>query len=112
MHDLNSLFAGKLHALLHRPYPKGRDFYDFVWYMGHPAMEVNGLLLANAIKQTEGKTIQMTDETLKKILIEKFEKTDFTKLKKDVAPFVSDTNSLTLFDKNIFIQQAQMIQVG
>ena len=31
-HDLPSLFAGKLHALLARPYPKGRDWYDLVWY--------------------------------------------------------------------------------
>jgi hypothetical protein len=25
--------AGKLHAILQRPWPKGRDFYDLVWYL-------------------------------------------------------------------------------
>ena len=35
--DLPCLFAGKLHALLCRDWMmrvKGRDFYDFVWYLG------------------------------------------------------------------------------
>ena len=31
--DLPSLFAGKLHALLCRAYVKGRDWYDFIWYV-------------------------------------------------------------------------------
>jgi hypothetical protein len=36
--QLTTLFAGKLHAIISREYPrgriKGRDFYDFIWYMG------------------------------------------------------------------------------
>lgn len=52
-HDLASLFAGKLHALLARPHPKGRDWFDLVWYL----TEQRGLLpnlplLANALAQT------------------------------------------------------------
>jgi hypothetical protein len=31
--DLPSLFASKSHALLCRKYVKGRDWYDFVWYV-------------------------------------------------------------------------------
>ena len=31
--SLESGFALKLHALLCRPYAKGRDWYDFVWYV-------------------------------------------------------------------------------
>ncbi len=31
--DLPSLFASKCHALLCRPYVKGRDWFDFVWYV-------------------------------------------------------------------------------
>jgi hypothetical protein len=36
LYDLPSLFAGKLHAMLFRDWKsrvKGRDFYDFVWYI-------------------------------------------------------------------------------
>ncbi len=31
-HDKASLLAGKLHAVLHRKWTKGRDLYDLVWY--------------------------------------------------------------------------------
>lgn len=31
--SMPSLFAGKLHALLCREYVKGRDWYDFIWYV-------------------------------------------------------------------------------
>lgn len=31
--DLSSNFALKIHALLCRPYVKGRDWYDFSWYL-------------------------------------------------------------------------------
>jgi predicted nucleotidyltransferase component of viral defense system len=33
--DLSSNFALKIHALLCRPYVKGRDWYDFSWYVSH-----------------------------------------------------------------------------
>jgi predicted nucleotidyltransferase component of viral defense system len=33
--DLASNFALKIHALLCRPYIKGRDWYDFNWYVKH-----------------------------------------------------------------------------
>jgi len=31
--DKPSLFAGKCHALLCRQYTKGRDWFDFLWYV-------------------------------------------------------------------------------
>jgi len=52
-HDRGSLLAGKLHAILQRPYPKGRDFYDLVWYLSDPAWPPpNLVLLNNALAQT------------------------------------------------------------
>jgi hypothetical protein len=33
-HDKASLLAGKLHAILQRPYTKGWDFYALLWYLG------------------------------------------------------------------------------
>ena len=35
-HDRASLLAGKLHAVLQRPYTKGRDLHDLVWYLSDP----------------------------------------------------------------------------
>ena len=31
-YDLKSCMSGKIHALLCRPYLKGRDWYDLLWY--------------------------------------------------------------------------------
>ncbi len=45
-----SLFAGKLHALLSRPWEKGRDWYDFLWYASRRT-PVNWDLLSNALEQ-------------------------------------------------------------
>jgi predicted nucleotidyltransferase component of viral defense system len=54
-HDLSSLMAGKIHALLTRSYPKGRDWYDLVWYRArHPPIVPNLTLLQNSLDQTEG----------------------------------------------------------
>ncbi len=41
--DLPGMMAGKLAALIKRPYTKGRDYYDTMWYMLHrvtPDMEL------------------------------------------------------------------------
>jgi len=52
-HDRASLLAGKLHAILQRPYPKGRDFYDLIWYLSDRAWPPpNLVLLNNALEQT------------------------------------------------------------
>lgn len=52
-HDRASLLAGKLHAILQRPYPKGRDFYDLIWYLSDRAWPPpNLVLLNNALGQS------------------------------------------------------------
>jgi hypothetical protein len=52
-HDRASLLAGKLHAILQRPWPKGRDFYDLVWYLSDPDWPAPNLVLLNhALAQT------------------------------------------------------------
>jgi hypothetical protein len=52
-HDLPSLFAGKLHAILCRPYAKGRDWFDLAWYLtARRGLQPNLTLLANALAQT------------------------------------------------------------
>lgn len=48
--DLPSNFALKLHALLCRPYIKGRDWFDLLWYIRNGALPNLGLL-QNAVQQ-------------------------------------------------------------
>ncbi len=52
-HDRASLLAGKLHAILQRPYVKGRDVYDLLWYLSDPTWPPpNLVMLNNALQQT------------------------------------------------------------
>lgn len=101
-YNLPSLFAGKLHAVLFRVYTKGRDLYDFLWYVGK-GVKVNKVLLENAMEQSQKKKISLTNDTLQSLLMEKFEKTDFALAQKDVDRFLTDPHALTLFDKKVFL---------
>ena len=52
-HDRASLLAGKLHAILQRAYPKGRDIYDLWWYLSQPDWpEPNLSQLESALAQS------------------------------------------------------------
>ena len=47
-HDRASLLAGKLHAVLCRPWTKGRDIHDLAWYLSDPTWPPPNLELLNA----------------------------------------------------------------
>lgn len=51
-HDRASLLAGKVHAVLRRPFAKGRDVYDLAWYLSNPEWPQPNLeLLSAALRQ-------------------------------------------------------------
>lgn len=108
--DLSSLFATKLHACLFRKYSKGRDFYDLIWYLGKK-VEPNYKLLNNAIKQTEGKDMNLGRDNIKQFLVERLEHVDFSAAKKDVEPFLEDKQELSMFDYELLkgIIQSSML---
>jgi hypothetical protein len=63
-HDRSSLLAGKLHAILQRPYPKGRDIYDLIWYLSDRSWPgPNLVLLNNALQQTSWAGPEVTEES-------------------------------------------------
>lgn len=87
-HDLPSLMAGKLHALLARPYVKGRDWYDFVWYRSQrPPVAPNRILLQNALQQTPA-TQGFRVDNWALDLQHKIESLDTEKIIQDVGPFL------------------------
>jgi hypothetical protein len=97
-HNISSLFAGKCHALLCRPYVKGRDWYDFVWYIARKT-PINFPLLLHAIQQTgpwAGKNITITPAWLVQTLKEKIDTLDWALAKQDVASFLKPTDLLAL----------------
>ncbi len=98
--DLPSMYATKLHACFYRGFTKGRDFYDFIWYLGKK-IEPNYLLLNNAILQTEAVNPGINKDNFKRFLLERIDKVDFVSAKRDVERFLEDKADLRLFDPKI-----------
>lgn len=98
-YDIPSLLAGKLHAIFSRKYTKGRDFFDLGWYLSKwKDASPNFTLLENALKQTGWKGEIPTENTWRGQLYEIVQKTDWSKVRKDVENFLeypSDINVLT-----------------
>lgn len=98
--DLPSMFATKLHACFYRNYLKGRDYYDFIWYMGNK-VKPNFTLLNNAIAQTQGAHQAINEGNFREFLLKGIERVDFKEAQKDVERFLEDKSELRLFDAKL-----------
>lgn len=102
-----SLFSGKIHALLCRSYVdkrvKGRDLYDFIWYIDKE-IKPDLTYLEAKMRQTKhwDKKEKINSENLKKLLKNKFDEIDFNQAKKDIAPFIKDNFELKVWSKDFF----------
>lgn len=105
LYDLGSLFAGKLHAVLCRDWKsriKGRDFYDFIWYVGRK-VRPNLVHLDARMRQSghwNGEPINL--EILKRLLRQKFTEIDFKKAANEVRVFITDPRELDLWSVSFF----------
>ncbi len=106
LYDLPSLFAGKLHALLFRDWKKrvkGRDFYDFVWYVSR-GVPVNLPHLEARILHSDQQQIKQLDlQELHTLLKHRFASIDFSGAAEEVRPFLRDPRELELWSKEFFI---------
>jgi len=99
-HDKASLFSGKLHTILQRPYTKGRDIYDLLWYLSDPDWpQPNLTLLNNALAQTGWKEGPLTDQNWKEMVRQRLNGIDWKTLQDDVRPFVEPGFDLNLLSK-------------
>jgi predicted nucleotidyltransferase component of viral defense system len=105
---LPDLFAGKIHALLCRPWQKrvkGRDWYDFVWYVSKGS-HVNLSHLQARLAQSgawDDKN-KLSLEQLKTLLLNKIHSTDFSNAKDDASQFIKDPQALDLWSTAFFVQ--------
>lgn len=100
-HDRASLLAGKLHAVLQRPYVKGRDIYDLVWYLSDRRWpEPNLVLLGNALSQTGWTGPTPTRENWRELVAERIHELDWTKVVSDVRPFLEDVAEVELLARD------------
>ena len=105
--DIESLFSGKLHAILCRNYKntvKGRDFYDFIFYI-NKKIKPNLNYLKNKLIESNilDKDAVFTIDILKEMLIQRFKQIDFKQVRDDAQKFVMKNEDLSLYCKELFI---------
>ncbi len=89
-----SLFAGKLHAILARTYlnrVKGRDYYDLMFFLARD-ISINMIYLEAKLRDSGhyNEKQNITLDALVKMLENKFSTVDFKKARQDVLPFLKD----------------------
>jgi predicted nucleotidyltransferase component of viral defense system len=105
--DLPSNFALKIHALLCREYLKGRDWYDFSWYVSQ-RIAPNLLHLEAALRQfgpwSDQDDFTVDPAWLEKAMGDKITSIDWGQAKEDVRRFLRPTEgkSLELWSERFF----------
>lgn len=112
--DLASNFALKIHALLCRGYLKGRDWFDFSWYVSRE-IAPNLLLLRNALVQAgpwaSDHTITVDIAWLKAVLSDAIAKIDWKEAGDDVARFLrpAELRSVDLWSERFFLAKVEKL---
>ena len=102
-HDLPSLFAGKLAAIMARNYTKGRDLYDLLWYLTRDGgAEPNLVLLGNALRQTAPGVAEAAEADWRGAVRARLEKVDWEDARRDVAPFLEQRRDVDLIAAETF----------
>ena len=104
------LYAGKMHALVYRAWKnrvKGRDWYDFEWYVRHN-VPLNFTHLHERALQFNNEDI--TKESFLEKLNEHLATTDINQVKADVLPFIRNPKEMAIWSNDYFLQLAQMIR--
>ena len=115
LYDEPSQFAGKIHALLCRNWSrvKGRDLYDYLFYLSRNARVNIVHLKAKLIDSGYmADNTELTLPVLVSFLEQRFREIDYTQAKDDVRPFLKDTDSLNMWDADFFVSATrQYLQI-
>ena len=127
---LPNLFAGKMHALLYRKWKenvKGRDWYDFEWYVKKgvamnlkhfiqraqgsgdvPAYAPDSYRDASAGRQD----VKLTEQQFRKLLTDRINAVDMEKVKSDAVRFIPDSTRLNIWSKTYFADLAGQLKIN
>ncbi|MBI5374015.1 MAG: nucleotidyl transferase AbiEii/AbiGii toxin family protein [Candidatus Schekmanbacteria bacterium] len=113
--SLPDLFAGKMHALLCRNWKsrvKGRDWYDFVWYVSnHPNLRLSHLekrmQQSGHIREEE----HLEEDEFRSMLREKIKAVDVVQIKKEVTPFLKNPDMIAIWSEKFFLSLIEKIKI-
>ena len=107
---LPCLYAGKMHVLVFRAWKnriKGRDWYDFEWYVRHRVpLDFSHLQL----RASEFNGLELTKDLFLEKLRERLATADIDMVRQDVEPFIIDKRELDIWSNDYFLQLADMIR--
>ena len=108
---LSSGFGTKTHALLCRRYVKGRDWYDFLWYVARRTVP-DLPLLGNALFQQgpwQGERFEVSSEWLLRTMRERIESIDWKLARDDVRRFIplNEQRGLDSWSADLFLHQVE-----
>jgi len=103
-HDVPSFLSGKFHAILQRPYTKGRDFYDIIFLLSRfEDLQPNLPYLQNALIQTSYEGYQITQESWKSVISNFARNLNWGHIQDDIRPFVVSSADSDILDLNILL---------
>jgi predicted nucleotidyltransferase component of viral defense system len=112
--SMETLFSGRLHALLCRRFVKGRDWYDLLWYIKKKS-NINYKLLKDALYQMgpyQGQDLKLVDrDFVVRELSSKIKALDWKEVRRDVERFLKpeELDTLKLWDEELFLEKVQKI---
>jgi predicted nucleotidyltransferase component of viral defense system len=112
-YTLPDLYAGKMHALLFRNWKnrvKGRDWYDFEWYVRNNIVLDFKHLSERTYQFGSMKDGELSQESFKVLLKEKISHTNIDLVKADVRPFIRNPQEMDIWSVDYFIQLVDMIR--
>ena len=107
---LPRLYAGKMHALAFRNWKtriKGRDWYDFEWYV-RKGVPLDYNHLRTRINEFNG--LDLSKDDFLTLLKERLSTADIESVKADAVRFVEDDHELDIWSSDYFLQLADMIK--
>ncbi len=111
---LPCLFAGKMHALLFRNWQnrvKGRDWYDFAWYISKGIPLNFTHFLARTAQFHSLPNQALTIAQFRDLLRQKIATVNLDSAKADVAPFIANPHELDIWSTDYFLQLTDLMQI-
>lgn len=112
-YTLPDLYAGKMHALLFRNWKnrvKGRDWYDFEWYVRNNVALDFKHLCERTYQFGSLKEGELKQDNFKSLLKEKISHTNIEMVKADVKPFIKNPQEMDIWSADYFMQLVDMIR--
>lgn len=112
-YTLPDLYAGKMHALLFRNWKnrvKGRDWYDFEWYVRNNVALDFKHLCERTYQFGSLKEGELMQYNFKSLLKEKISHTNIEMVKADVKPFIKNPQEMDIWSADYFMQLVDMIR--